>query len=522
MRPEQISVVWEIGKEDSETTSSLVSNFADTKIKVFKKILHEESRKSGIGGNPGENDSPDMQEPDGEHSDSNELRWNFSLEKIGRAGKLIETKELDAPNVLWIHSRCEHQEILKSFGSRLSKVDVVVLELSIGQLDDGVDSVVEVLKILTNGFNWHSNPVIHYSDFQALFINKKYRYLSSHLRNRLLWQSMESRVFLGIRYSWSVFLKKIVHKGIDFVHQRLMNVLRKNESFLFSFVLTQGVLRMKKWSSSEKFSSKCRQILSVVQPSNPLDEIEPPPIDVAIPCHFKDFDNLKLVLDGVHKSVLNPIREIILITPSKYSDILRFNFPDCRVLTDDEVITEAQRIQIDAHFPHGRKSWVLQQVVKIMVALTSEASGTLILDADTILIQKRVWLDRNGRQVLCFGDDYYLPYKKHQRGVFGGENHLMSFVTHFQLMKKDVLLEMFRPDGSGLIRWLSLADANEGSSVSEYDTYGEWIVTHRPKEVIFAKWNNLPCKIIPSEISYAQTVDRFGKFGSISNHSYLD
>ena len=553
--PERISVVWEIGSQDNETTRALALNFSDTKIKVFKQILHGESWKPGFGGDLGENveesdfsfavsdfevghsetverfadtdslrenGSPDMKSPDGKHSDSSEPYWNFSFGKIRWVDKLLETKQLEAPNMLWIHSRCEQKDVLKSFGSRLSEVDVVVLELNIGKLNDGVHSVVEVLENLTNGFNWHSNPVVHYSDFQALFINKKHRYLSSRLRNRLLWQSMESRVFLGIRYSSSVFLKKIVQKGIDFIHQRLMNVLRKNESFLFSLILTQGVLRIKKRNTPESFSSKYRQILSVVQPSNPLDEIALPPIDVAIPCHYKDFDNLKLVLEGVNASVLNPIREIILITPSKYSEILRLNFPNCRVLTDDEVITEAQRAQIDAHFPNGRKSWVLQQVIKIMVALTSEVSGTLILDADTILLQKRVWLDRNGRQVLCFGEDYYLPYKKHQRRVFGGENHLMSFVTHFQLMKKDVLLEMFRPDGSGLIRWLALADANEGSSISEYDTYGEWIVTHRPKEVIFVKWNNLPHRIIPSEISYSQTVDWFGKYGSISNHSYLD
>ena len=88
-------------------------------------------------------------------------------------------------------------------------------------------------------------------------------------------------------------------------------------------------------------------------------------------------------------------------------------------------------------------------------------------------------------------------------------------------MKRDTLREIFGQNGEGLLQFINLADFSEPSALSEYDTYGEWMLSHKPNEITFAKWNNFPVKIELDKTSFAEIQDKFGQYHSISNHSYL-
>jgi len=155
------------------------------------------------------------------------------------------------------------------------------------------------------------------------------------------------------------------------------------------------------------------------------------------------------------------------------------------------------------------------------MVIMSDQVATLILDADTVLLSPKIWLDSEGTQILCIANEYHLPYKKHIRKVFGGQNHLLSFTTHHQLMKRDSVKEIFGLNGDGLVDWLKLADFNESSATSDYETYGEWMVERNPKQVVFAKWNNVSAKINSINTSYAEILSDYSKYGSVSNHWYL-
>ncbi len=266
---------------------------------------------------------------------------------------------------------------------------------------------------------------------------------------------------------------------------------------------------------------RLREAISLTLPGNPLLDKKLPIIDIAIVCHQKDFSNLHLVIEGARSNVTNPIGKILLVTPELLSAKLQSQFPDCLVLTDESVLGVDLIKVINELVPLQRRGWIIQQVIKFRIALMSDEIASLIIDADTILLQPRIWLDSNGNQILCISDSWHLPMKNHQRKVLGGRNYPLMFVTHHQLMKRDSVREIFGAGGEGLLEWLELGDYTEVSAISEYDTYGEWMVANRPEQIKFAKWNNFSIKLSPHESSMEQILYKNSRYHSISNHSYL-
>ena len=322
-------------------------------------------------------------------------------------------------------------------------------------------------------------------------------------------------------YSLLSFFKKLIRAFIAGIYRQLTNQLRKSESKLLGFLVMRVSLSLAKIVNLQKLPYSLRQIISLAQPSNPLRDGVLPTIDIAIPCHINDFDNLPLVIQGARVSVRNPIGNIRLITPEYLSMELQARFPDCIVSTDESVLSADLVQAINELVPKERRGWITQQIIKFKTVIMSDQVATLILDADTVLLRPRIWLNLQGTQILCIANEYHLPYKKHIRKVFGGQSHLLSFVTHHQLMQRDSVREIFGQNGEGLIGWLKSADFNESSSISEYDTYGQWMLERNPHQIVFAKWNNVSAKLNSLKTSYTEILSDYPKYGSVSNHWYL-
>ena len=324
-----------------------------------------------------------------------------------------------------------------------------------------------------------------------------------------------------VKHSLFSFSRKPIRVFMAIVYRQITNQFRRSESRTLGFLVMRGSLSLAKVINLQKLPYSLRQIVSLAQPSNPLRGTNLPTIDIAIPCHTKDFDNLPLIIQGAKASVSNPIGKIKLITPEHLSVELQSRFPDCIVSTDESVLGADLVDLINELVPKERCGWIIQQIIKFRMAISSEQVATLILDADTVLLSPRIWIDSEGSQILCIANEYHLPYKQHIRRVFGGQTNLLSFVTHHQLMQRDSVREIFGKDGKGLIEWIKSADFNESSSISEYETYGEWMVKHKPNQIAFAKWNNVTAKLNSGDSSYAEIVEASSKYSSVSNHSYL-
>jgi hypothetical protein len=267
---------------------------------------------------------------------------------------------------------------------------------------------------------------------------------------------------------------------------------------------------------------RVRTLLSLAQPISPLKVLGAPAIDILIPCHSKDFAKLELTIQSARACVLNPIGDVKLITNSNFVDVLKKKFPDCKVFSDEYFLSVEMIQEVINRVPLDRQGWVFQQVIKFAACLQSDTEGCLVLDADTILIQPRVWLDSSGVQILSISEEYHTPYVRHYMSTFGQGVCPWSFVTHHQLMQRNVLRSMFDGLSDGLLSWLATADFDDVSAISEYHSYGQWIVSNRKELVSFAKWNNGSQKFDSiSKSSYGAISENFSKYCSVSAHSYL-
>lgn len=265
-----------------------------------------------------------------------------------------------------------------------------------------------------------------------------------------------------------------------------------------------------------------RQVLSLTQPQDPLSLKEPAVIDIVIPCHPKDFAQLPLTLDGIRQTVKNPIHSIRLITPGDSQTELQDRFPNAEVVADETLLSDEIFIVAQNSYQTSRHSWIRQQLLKFLAVLSSEAAGSLVVDSDTVLLSPRTWLDTTGMQCLDISFHYHLPYKTHLQEFLQRSTFPASFVTHYQLMQRKILQELFGFGGEGLLGWIKSGDPSELSPISEYETYGEYLLDTHYSSVKFSKWNNTS-SIFDSKIypDYATIKRQYKNFSSVSFHSYL-
>lgn len=552
---EAIREIWEIGSRDGQDALALAHSFPHAGVKsfepnpdTFKMVEAVSINSSGkikalnlalsdqdgeITFNKIDTSKTITTWPDGNPgassifiaSEQYDIEKYFQIPikvKSHSAKTLIEGHGLTTPDLIWMDVQGAEGLVIKGFGDHIYNVDFIYVELSLKALYSGQPLAAEIVKQLSKDFYWHSNLNKGSWQFDALFVNKKYGNCLLRIKSALLILSLKTNIKIGIEHSMFTFLRK----PISFLKRsliRMMNSqLRKSDSGVLGSLVMNFSLKTARVIRSQKLPFRLRQAISLAQPSDPLKDSILPTIDIAIPCHKKDFGNLHLVIQGARKNVKNPIGKVVLITPDNLAMELESKFPDCQVLSDESVLGGGDLTKaIYDLVPLERRGWIIQQIIKFQITMTSNEVATLILDADTILTKPRIWINRGETQILCIAEEFHLPYKEHQRKVFGGQNNLLSFVTHHQLMKKEAVKEIFGSNGDGLLNWLQLADYSESSAISEYDTYGEWLVAHRPHEIAFAKWNNCPVKITPQRNSYNEIADRYGQYHSISNHSYL-
>lgn len=273
-----------------------------------------------------------------------------------------------------------------------------------------------------------------------------------------------------------------------------------------------------------------RTVVEMTQPEDPLaGESSLPEIDIVIPCHSKDFHALAVVIEGVQSS-RNPIRDIQLIAPSGSLEELAVSFPHARIRSDDEVLGEELTRVIHDLVPPGRRGWALQQAIKLLAALENDVPGSLIMDADTVLLRSRAWLSEGGEQALSLSHSFYKPYVVHAERMWGSAVRTtgFSYVTHYQLMQRAVLEGMFPRGRDDLMQWLRLADWRRESAASEYHSYGAWLNANQPERVRLAKWANRSWpssflrQVSPEPaVALAELKARFPDIQSVSFHSYL-
>lgn len=271
---------------------------------------------------------------------------------------------------------------------------------------------------------------------------------------------------------------------------------------------------------------KIREFFDALQPEGLVLRSPYPTITLGIVCHPKDFAFLDLVVAHAIKHSSNPISEVVMVTTSEGVEALTRLFPAAKVV-DENLFLNSEVIETLRNVvPNEIYGWVLQQVAKFTIVLTANNDATLILDADTLLLRDQVFLGSDGSQSISYSYEYHMPYAEHfsKYSGFSQDKTGHSYVTHYQLMQKDIL-KSFLPE-FGLINWIKSANYEKFSPLADYHSYGEYIFRNYPHRIHVVRWGNISVKrqkiiklLVPEKSM--ELYEKFSKWNSISIHSYL-
>jgi len=214
------------------------------------------------------------------------------------------------------------------------------------------------------------------------------------------------------------------------------------------------------------------------------------PIDVVIPCIKKDTRILDRVIDGIKKNGEN-IRQVFVVSPEKFSekafwfDEKKFPFTKqdvARVLFNDD-LEQAQQYLCDKK---SRVGWIYQQLLKFYApfVIPGISQNVLILDADTIFLNKVRFQASSGAALFNTGREYHRPYFVHAKRAIPGFRKVYeqcSGITHHMLFQRCVLEDLFRTirDTHKLEPWVALVKLIDHrylyAGLSEYELYFNFI-----------------------------------------------
>ena len=280
------------------------------------------------------------------------------------------------------------------------------------------------------------------------------------------------------------------------------------------------------------------------QPDDPLVAASGPNIpsvEVLIPCVAKDAAIVSVAVASTAIGVLNPIERLAVLAPKADHDALRALVCDgVQLLADEDQDVPLAFAAVDELVPKDRQGWVKQQVLKLAFVARSASEGVLVLDADTILLQPKVWLDGQ-RQLLAVAHEYHRPYVEHTSRCLGPScvDEGISWVTHHQLMQPRVVRSMlalilqrhgtvdqaarseFLDVDGALDAWIRAGDFTEPSAISEYHTYGAFLRRAEKHNAVLARWSNVSFSPSTVTLQLDEIAKRFPTYSSASGHAYL-
>jgi hypothetical protein len=172
----------------------------------------------------------------------------------------------------------------------------------------------------------------------------------------------------------------------------------------------------------------------------------------------------------------------------------------------------------------ARAGWVYQQLLKIEYVSNSQSDGVLVCDADTLLIQPRMWLNSDKQQILTPTWEWHPSYYDFlSKFDLTDLKPLYTFVSHHMLMQP-----VFMIAARDLLQWRSIENAVDYLISSErnqdlspfsidYELYAQYLFKFHPEKITLSKWANLA--LTRNEKNLQGNFS--GKYNSVSFHDHL-
>jgi hypothetical protein len=239
-----------------------------------------------------------------------------------------------------------------------------------------------------------------------------------------------------------------------------------------------------------------------------------------------------LAIAGVWNQSANEVSRVNVVVPEKDFEQIslrcaNFELP-ISVINENELIDEKIRKLIMRNRP-DRYGWILQQVIAAKWLLTTESRFILLLDVDTVLVRKKIWVNASGVQLLMPTFEYnpeYYKFFEYKSALYKQKKR--SFVSHHLLVDTEIFREIFQRFWSQRLDY-ALEDAFNFSSENEYspfdlkfEIYSYYLFAKFPHRVALCKWANYAeARQVSRGMDYETLTKEFAQeYNSVSFHHY--
>jgi glycosyltransferase involved in cell wall biosynthesis len=215
-------------------------------------------------------------------------------------------------------------------------------------------------------------------------------------------------------------------------------------------------------------------------------------IDIFIKTVYWDRAIMKVMLQSLEKNVCNNLGDVYIVSKTE-EDLIHFcNQKGYHFIDEKSVLGyDKDHIKYEVN-GKDRSGWVFQQIIKFAGDKFVKTRRYLVVDSDTILINPHIFLEgnNNDKVVFRYNTEWHDAYFKSFKKLFGYDAPTrLSFTSHMMLFDVEYLAEMKREiENKNGKTWdeayIDLADPKEASSMSDYDTYANWVLYNHPENVV--------------------------------------
>lgn len=249
-------------------------------------------------------------------------------------------------------------------------------------------------------------------------------------------------------------------------------------------------------------------------------------IDVVFPTIAKDFEVVGPMIDSVRQYLKHPVENIYIISPPTEEIKTLCKQKGCVYVDENTLLPITIKDIKYTHLGINRSGWLFQQLLKWGASTLGRNRHFLVTESDTVFIRPRVFEDDGKFIIPCSNEFPHIPYYKMYEKLLGEKvEPILNLTAHHCLYDKVILNELKDKiekncGNSWFQSIINNIDLTEGSCVSEYETYQQYINKNHPDKVKLEYWGNI--SLPRSEVKNLPTLSQELKddYKVISFHSY--
>ena len=293
-------------------------------------------------------------------------------------------------------------------------------------------------------------------------------------------------------------------KLLDYYFQRFGAVDASPSEFTKAIWNLRSVLNPT-WPLKDKAYLERFLFANSLSSKSDLEMAQCPTLEILIVCKATDSDLLINCIIHAYAQSENPVSQISIMVPneeishvSSLVQSLDLGVP-LEILNEDEFIsTNAKKLILEKRA--DRFGWILQQILVCNFLLRTHAQHVLVVDADTLILRKQIWVDNSERQILMPSLEFHKPYYDFlvsQSELFGTPT--WSFISHHMLFQTKYFRQMMNLWGADtdlLLRSaLKFSSKEEASPFDlKYEPYAQYMLNNHRSLVNLTKWSNVSLK----------------------------